>query len=244
MRFVMLQQAVDLVVEQGNPAEFLRLIDELAAQYEVDPLAAKTDALVKSGATLSGVDQGETLYLATSDVYATAKEFKRHDLAERLARLAVKCAERAGDREAAAFAESEARRMQSLHQLVASASVGQETLRRSPDDAAALTAVGRWECFLNNNWGPGLEMLQKGNDAPLAELAQADLASPSASPAQVELADRWLKYGKAQREGLKAGPFARATHWYEQALDGASDDVRAAIEKSLAEAKSLLEGEG
>lgn len=243
-RYVLQQEAIDLLVEQGNATEFARLIDELATKYEIDVLSTKADALGKASAGASSAEQGAALYLVTAEVFSTAKETKRYEVAERLARVAAKCAERAQDRDAAEFALIEATKMQSLHQLVSAAIAGQEKLKSDKDDAAAKTAVGRWECFLNNNWEVGLPLLEQGNDAALAELAKADLANPKELMAQSELAGRWLQFGKSQREGSKAGPLSRAKHWYKQALGQANDEAKPALERSMAEVNALLEAAG
>jgi hypothetical protein len=243
-RFVLQQEAIDLLVDQGNATEFVRLIDAQATEFEIDLLVAKAEALGKASAGASSAEQGEALYLVTAEIFSTAKELKRYDVAERLARVAAKCAERAQDRDASEFALLEASKMQALHQLVSAAIAGQEKLKSDQDDAAAKTAVGRWECFLNNNWEVGLPLLEKGNDATLSELAKADLAGPKEVTAQADLASRWLQYGKSQRDGSKAGPLSRAKHWYEQALGQANDETKPALTKSLAEVDALLEAAG
>ena len=56
--------------------------------------------------------------------------------------------------------------------------------------------------------------------------------------------NRWLQFGKSQRDGSKAGPLSRAKHWYEQAMGQANDDAKPALAKSLAEVEALLEAEG
>jgi hypothetical protein len=243
-RYVLQQEAIELLVDQGNATEFAKLIDALATEYEVDVLAAKAEAFGKASAAASSAEQGEALYLATAEVFSTAKELKRYDVAERLARVAAKCAERAQDRDAAEYALLEAGKMQALHQLVSAAIAGQEKLKSDKGDSAAKTAVGRWECFLNNNWEAGLPLLEKGSDATLSELAKGDLANPKEATVQADLANRWLQYGKSQRDGSKAGPLSRAKHWYEQALGQANDDAKPALAKSLAEVEALLEAEG
>jgi hypothetical protein len=243
-RYVLQLEAIDLLVGQGSATELVGLIDKLGAEYEVDVLSMKAEALGKASAKAASAEEGEQLYLVTAEAFSTAKELKRYDVAERLARVAAKCAERAQVREAAQFALVQANRMQSLHQMVTAAIEGREKLKSDANDGEALSAVGRWECFLNNNWELGLPLLKKGSDAPLAELAKADLAAPQESAAQAELGERWLQYGQSQREGLKPGPIARAKHWYEQALTGATETTKAALEKSLDEIEKLLESEG
>ena len=244
LRYVMQSNAIDLAVGQGNPAEFLKLIDAHSDAYKVDALVLKAAALEEAESNAASVEQGEALYLAVAEVYTTAKELKHYEAASRLAKTAVKCAQRAQAREAAEFAEGEARRMQSLYLISSAGMAGQETLKDSPDDAGALTAVGRMECFLNDNWEAGLPMLAKGNDGILAEIAEQDLESPNETDAQIELASAWQKYAGNQRDGGKRGPLLRAKHWYDLALESADESAQAEIEEQLQLVETQLKGEG
>ena len=48
------------------------------------------------------------------------------------------------------------------------------TLKTNPTDPEANLVVGKYHCFVKDEWEKGLPMLLKGNDAALKELATAE----------------------------------------------------------------------
>ena len=85
--------------------------------------------------------------------------------------------------------------------------------------------------------------MQKGDDAPLAELAKKDLAADAEVAQQAAFGDAWAAQAKAQKDGVKENVLVPCRHWYQQALRSSRRLTKAQIEKSLAEVEAAMKAE-
>jgi hypothetical protein len=108
-----------------------------------------------------------------------------------------------------------------------------EALRMNPADPEANLSVGRYLCFLKNNWDTGLPMLAKGSDAFLKELAAKELANPTDPTAQLRLADGWWDQIAKQSSAAHSILEDHAGGWYQKALPSLSDADRVRAESRM-----------
>jgi len=109
-------------------------------------------------------------------------------------------------------------------------------LKKTPDDAQANEAVGRYYSLVQGDWVRGLPRLAKAADARLKQVAQTDLAHPQEAAKQAALADGWWEVA-GNEKGPARGQFRRrAAHWYKLALPGLTGEAKESAELRLREA--------
>jgi hypothetical protein len=119
-------------------------------------------------------------------------------------------------------------------------------LRSSPDDASASVVIGRYLCFVANNWSEGLRHLAKSNEAPVRAVAKKELflleqtANPSADASR-DLADAWWAISKQSSKSVPAeGARSRAAYWYAEAFQSGTDLLRVAVAPRIKELHQTL----
>lgn len=117
-----------------------------------------------------------------------------------------------------------------------------EKLKANPQDPAANTAVGHFDCLVKGDWPRGLPLLASGSDAALKSLATQDLAAPTGGDERAALADAWWDYA-AQSNGVpKARALARAATWYTAAVPTLAAERKARVQRRLSEIDAQLHG--
>ncbi len=168
--------------------------------------AAQTQAARKS--------LGESA-LAAADEAAAADNF---EAAGDFLRLAKAAAAGAGGSSLASAVQARDKEVDQLRQEYERVKPAADKLKKDPTDPDANLAVGRYLCFAKGNWEKGLPLLAAGSNVKLAELADKDLAAPTAAADQVELADAWWESAQGEHDAAKTRALQRAFTWYSQAL--------------------------
>src|SRR4030095_11389585 len=99
--------------------------------------------------------------------------------------------------------------------------------KATPDE---FLQVGRFLCFVQGNWEPGLKALSQGKDETLKALAVRDLAGAEAVDDQIGLGDAWGALASKQ-----PGARERAVHWYKKAWATLKGITRERIRKKFME---------
>ncbi len=94
----------------------------------------------------------------------------------------------------------------------------EKVLKTTPDDPAARLAVGKYVCFVRQDWATGLAHLAHGDQPALQEIARQELAGPTDAADEVKLADAWWKLAQAAKGRDRTDFVARSRHWYQAAL--------------------------
>jgi hypothetical protein len=93
--------------------------------------------------------------------------------------------------------------------------------------------VGRFLCFINDNWPEGLAHLCKSSDPSLRALAQAELAGAAEPPRLLDLGNRWWDAAQARGGLARRHLVAHAASFYRQALPALSGLNRTAALKRI-----------
>jgi len=109
-------------------------------------------------------------------------------------------------------------------------------LKTKPDDAAANAAVGKYECYIDDNWPKGLAKLQHGNDAALKALAEKELAQDATVDAKNAAADGWWDLARHESELARRHIPQHAAGLYAAALSGLTGANRQKASQRVAEA--------
>lgn len=243
-RYVAAEMACRLAAEAGEIELCGQWVDWLAERYAVSALALKAEMYER---LLAALPAGDSSAAAVQNVVKTATSLARdaaraddYDTADRLARLALSAARRTRDGALLREATTEARELERQRARYGAVRAALETLAEKPDDPAANLIVGRWYCFVHEDWAKGLPALAKGGDAELAELARAELESASLSGAdaaarRAALGDQWLSLANKQRGADQGAMQARARDHYAAALPELTGLEKLRVEKQLAD---------
>lgn len=130
-----------------------------------------------------------------------------------------------------------------------------EKLRESPSDKSAAETVGKYLCFVKQDWRSGIPALAVGRDAALGRLAARELelaAEEAADPmAAFEVANAWWMFAERgiRASSLPAGSNevirSHAAEIYERILGRLNDPIEATLAESrIAAAKAGFESHG
>jgi len=244
VRFVLLEKARDLAVELSNPEALVRIVDEMADDFEIDSLSEKGTYLSRSVADAVTKAENADIYKMAATLFDEAMSEKRYDAASTLARVAVRAARKANEFKYVRAAEERERQVESFLTEQKKADQAAETLKENADDPAANLALGKFRCFFKDDWENGLPLLAKGSDELLKDVAAQELAKPADAAQQVELADGWLKIGRRNSDGAaRENILRRARARYERAMDGLDGLERVKVNERIREIDGML-GDG
>jgi hypothetical protein len=234
VRYVMLRQARELAVDAGDFHLAFTAVDQMAADFAINPLELKLSALS------SGLDKTNLPPLELAAAYLHAiddwLDVGDVDSARRTMVLVHNCQRHAPNNPALSQRVIDyEKRMADARKDLRDVAVAAQKLKKQPDDPALNQTVGLYLCKVGR-WNDGLPMLAKGTDAALRALAAKDLANPTEATAIMEVADAWWTGDDAKSLRLSQTR-KRATYWYQKALPQLSADKKAEVEKRLAEAE-------
>jgi hypothetical protein len=232
-QFALFGGAINAAKESASLRMVEAVADEMARTYAVDspqvkvtaalsmPLKADTP-LNTAENVLAGLEMLDTL-IAADDIAVA------HRLCVLLRPAAI------GDPGLVAVVvkrQQELELIRTAHDRVAPAI---EKLKSSPDDAAANSAVGSYQCFYIGNWPRGLSMLAKGLDAELKKLAIDDLAAPTGAEALMKLGDGWWNAAAKQPITAQSKIRQHAAALYADCTGNLSPLQKLKIDKRIAE---------
>jgi tetratricopeptide (TPR) repeat protein len=238
-RYVLIQQARDLATKAGDCETFLKAAEALAKAFNISLSESQTagvDALAANLTATGARDAGQPL-LDAADAALAAGEF---DAAQKLLR-AADAAGRKGS--VATVTSSVAARTKSLVTLrkdFEKLGDARKKLETAPTDPEANLIVGRYLCFVKNDWEGGLPRLVLGSDATLKAAAEKDDKANSGSSAdKAEAADNWYKLGTSAEAMQKSSLMSRALLRYREAQSEATGLAKVKIEKRIEELAKL-----
>jgi hypothetical protein len=234
-QFVLLAAAIDSGLEGASLPLAFSAGDKMAAAFEVDALAVKTDASVRLGnraraGEMAGENVGAGLELvgklAEAEDYAAAQRVCAALLPATGSNAALREEVQRRQRDLAVAREA-AERVTHL----------EEKLKFSPYDPAANLEVGRYLCFFRGDWNGGLPALARGSDAGLKTLAGKELAGAQTADAEASLGDAWWEMAQRSAGGpVKSAMLAHAAEWYAKAAPNLDGLAKAKAEKRMDEA--------
>jgi hypothetical protein len=218
-RYVMLRAALDIAAANGDVKTARSAADQLRATFLIDAPPLQLEA-IRAAAKSQWNDQKSRTDLArwakeacddayTEDDYATARE---------LYQIALSLARSADDRGLQREVMLRFNDIEDARREYAQVAKVVESLEESPDDPQYNLVVGRYFCFMKEDWDRGLPFLAKGGDRRLAALAVDDLALPADPVLQADLGDAWWAVVEEYSGRQKTSIQRRAAGWYRQAI--------------------------
>jgi hypothetical protein len=231
-QFVLLTGAIEAACDCGDLRLCLEAADQITGAFELDDLTVKADAAIK--ALPNGAHPAD---LAADNVHAGVILLDRlaavedFSTATRLIAALQQCA--AADPALKSLVLQHVHDVAELHSAHDRMVAAVAKLKGAPADPGANLAVGRYFCFYQVQWDRGLPFLARGSDTSLATLAGRDLAKPSATQEQSDIAEAWWKLAETQNNLVKINQATRAAFWYRKALETASGLSRTVLQKRL-----------
>lgn len=218
-KYALLLVAERIAIDAGETPQALSVVARRAASFEIDPLVARHELLIKMGRS-EGTRSDARFFghvVETAESAVAADNFDLADAAADLAFLSAKTIEKDEKAKAvesrrkreqppapvAAGLLTEATKLQKLvrerRHLASEYRAAYDRLAMTPGDAAAAETVGRYLCFVKHDWKTGLPTLAKGAHEGLRALAaretalRKELVPPAAD--LMKLANEWWKLG-------------------------------------------------
>jgi DNA-binding beta-propeller fold protein YncE len=205
----MLRVARDLAIQAGDLANTQKAVQILIADFQVDPVEYRLEALEKLVPTASVANIAPLVKqaLAMSDEFSQAD---RNEAAIRAATVSVQAARRTKDVALLKRATVQAESLAKHEEALATVKGAMAILEKSPLDDAANLAVGKYHCFVKRNWTRGLPILALGGSSNLAKLAHQDLLAKT-PVACIAAADGWFEEAE-QASGLEKSALRRRAY--------------------------------
>ncbi len=247
-RYVLLKHACELAVAGSRLPAAIAAVDALAATHDVDALALAFEATRDCLANA----QGREMRAATAiDALEWASLLHQSDQLE----LAVRVLDLPALKRLRTDAEQNAEARRSYLELDQAPDVVAyrkvrgfiEQLGLDPEHIGANHAVGMYHCFDRGDFGGGLPLLVKGQQASYAEIASLDLKAPGDVPSRCALAEKWILLAGKHAGVRRNTALARAKHWLQMAESqvGAADPLgRERVRLLLEKVDASLSSEG
>ncbi|HEY1790386.1 MAG TPA: serine/threonine-protein kinase [Verrucomicrobiae bacterium] len=236
MALASLRVAARLAVEASNYSRAMEICDKMSGRFDMDILPIKTDLLSQAaGSAQTTKNQAD---LADLSVVTGFQAIAGDDypMASKLAGLAKSAAQLSGDAALiwqAGFLADETDRCAPAYGRLNQAAT---TLNKNPDDPSANLAMGKFLCFIKNDWATGLPLMARGSDETVRSIANQEIADMAKGPPrQVALGDAWWKLSVTASDNESGFYQARARYWYLKAIASSKEPERTSLRQSLSD---------
>lgn len=256
-RYALGMEAIDLLAKAGDSHAAIKAVDVLVARFDVDDDALRDQTLTTLSRNMRGEADRLAAYMDESlPVIQDYLNDGRFERAMPLIRVATQLIQSSSGQPAMRVASDRLVAMQRQQAEYLKIKPMLEKLEAEPQNAAANTAVGKYYCFVRNEWDRGLPLLAAGDDAVLRDAAAADIG-----PAAIEqpkddaakkavgqrlqrIGDTWVQAATHQLLTVKPALAQRAIHWYGQADKHLAGLDRVENDRKIEEAQKLILGSG
>ncbi len=237
-QYVLFLIARDVAVKQGDAYLALSAINEIARFFQVDGPALKATALSAVAKTATSTAQNEDLANAALDALDAEAAAGNFDAARELVLAAQSAARKLRDPQLVKRITARSKTLDDEKKSFQLVKQAIEKLKGTPTDAKANRIVGKYRCFVLDDWGTGLPMLAIGDDTGFKSVARTELTPPTDLGEQVALGDAWWQLSETGEARDKQACQTRARKWYSLAMPSTTGLVKAKIEKRMAASKT------
>jgi hypothetical protein len=242
-RFVLLMTARDVASGAGDVETAFRALEALEAQFDVDAPAARADLAEDLLKQARGQAEQRAAAEKAVAVAEEAIEDDNFEVANRLLKLAQAAAVKARSDELRERVRLRLKQCQEAEKRFAEAEQARQTLKTRPDDPEANLTLGKYLCFVKEDWEGGVPHLARTSDPALKALAEKELAQKEAGPSpsideRIALADGWWDLAEKGETGRPLRQ--RAGTWYRAALNDLPQGLlRTKVQNRLEELAAL-----
>jgi hypothetical protein len=233
VRYVLLREVLDLATEVGEARLAFSAIDQLAKGFQVDQDSMRLNVLKTAVRSARHRDLIDGVGYVALDWVPDLISRDQFATASRVASLGRTAGQKAKNGHIVSLARHYEKQARGLQREYRKIRVPVADLQGNPDDANANLAVGRFYCFVKEDWKSGLSLLGKGADSTLRSLAYSELKQPSAADEQVDLGNRWSVLATAQPIGVRLSIRRHAKYWFTKALPNLKGLVKASVRRKI-----------
>jgi hypothetical protein len=245
IQFVLLQEARDQAARASDVDLALRAAAKLGEVFAVDIAEMSAQALEQASRAAASPTVALNSAADALALLDDAAEADDYTAADRLAKaaqtaLGVITNKAQGSRSLEALAQYRANEMQACRKAYEPLADAVKALAKSPDDADANLALGKFYCLDKGDWDRGLPLLARAGDPQWKDLARKDLALPPDPAGQAGLADGYAALAKEESPPRKLRILRRAWAWYEQAAASLPAASRADVVKKIGDIQKTV----
>lgn len=235
-RFTLFREARDLAAAGGDITLALQVVDLMVADFNVNGSTMKGEVFDK----VSPITVNDAKSVAEMGVIAIDEvlEADSLDAATRIVKASLTAARKINNAALIGVLQKRAKEIDDLKMIYGKVQAAQKVLETTPTDDEANLTVGKYVCFVNGAWEKGLPFLVKGSDTKLKALAEKEIAAPTKTADQVEVADGWAEV--STKENLKTQLQLHALHWYRLALADTTGLTKTRVEKRIGELETAV----
>jgi hypothetical protein len=235
-QYVFFREARDVAARAGDVSVYFAAAKELVRTFRIsdeDACAGGIDLLAASLALNGASAENASLIIEKVDAAVRAGNFAA---AQKLVNAADVVSRRAAAPAVVVAAASRVKGLPALRLEFDKLPDAEKKLENSPQDKKANLLVGRFQCFVKNDWETGLGRLLLGADGTLRATVDKDLAAKSGSAFdRVQAGDQWHKFAASTDPFQKFGLEARAVGWYIEAVPELTGLEKMRVEKLIAD---------
>jgi len=237
MELASLRLAARLALEASDFSRAMEICDQMGERFDMDILPVKAELLSRAvGYAQTTKNQADLAAVCvTAGFQAIAAD--NYSIAGAIAVLAKSAAQKSGDAALvwqAGFLADETEECGTAYEGVEQAAA---ILKKNPNDPAANLAMGKFLCFVKNDWDKGLPLLALGSDETLKSVANQDIAGATKDPSEkAALGDAWWKLSGAVLDDGDGDSYQeRARYWYMKSIADAEMPEKRSLYERLSE---------
>jgi hypothetical protein len=238
-QFVLLCQARDIAARACDGPLAFKAVDELDRIFAIDAMAMKGESLKQLSKAARTPDSRKAVVEQSLEVSKEAYSSEKFAVADDIVKFMASEAAKLKDKNLIQKVQTCRKNLDNARKACAQMETAKGTLKDNPDDPDANLAVGRYLCFIKDNWEEGLDYLAKGNNKYLKKLAVEEMNNPAETDAQVALADGWWEQAQLEQDYSRKTILQHAGQWYENTLPKISGMMKLKVEKRLDQIKEL-----
>ena len=235
-RYVMMRESRDLLVQEGEVYDALRLAGRMEKEYSIPGVEAELAAIAPP--RLNSDRPNRSPQIANCALGVAEVALRRLDW-DGAAKAIQQARAEASDRISplALRVESLAKRVRLAQEAADAVKAGMQQLQAHPEDPAANLTVGRALCFDQDQWDAGLPLLARAGDPELRQIVRLEMRKPAGGEEALHLADEW--WSLPAKSGVpKSQSQQRAAHWYGISLHGLSGLHRMLAQERINQSKN------
>ncbi len=228
-----LRLAALLATKAGNFTLAMQACDQMAERFPVNSLPAKAEFLEQAGndeqiaakkPELAGLCVKTAFEALGADDYGIGMKL------DESAKAAAKNAADPRLIQEAAFLDREMTKCRDAFEQVKPM---EDVLKGDPQNPEANLAVGRFLCFVKNDWEAGLPLLARATNQALQSVVAAEMdQKPKTTESKAGLAEAWGRLAAAAA-GDQADYYGRARYWSLKAIVAAKEPEKSSLREQL-----------
>ncbi len=217
-KYALLQEASHSAVAAGDIDVAEKILNELIAHFDVDAVDSRSKTYKQLSTTVKSGAPQEQLANAFLKLAAECATASRFDTAMESTKTAVLLAGKAKNLKLRETAKAKTDEYLLKKQSADMAEQFRESLSKNPNDSVANEGLGKYLCFVKDDWPAGLPHLAKSDNQQLRSAAELEQTELDSATKMNELGDCWWELAKKFTGVEKTGANRRAQFWYLQAI--------------------------